>query len=51
MRRLVGEGCYMLGPEVDILMNGKMDRMTGKMDRYKPVVGRVVITNIVHTGK
>ena len=44
MPRLVGEGCYMLGPEADILMNGKMDHC-------KPVVGRVVITNTVHTGR
>ena len=44
MARLVGEGCYMLGPEADILMNSKLDHC-------KPAVGRVVISNTVHSGR
>ena len=42
MARLVGKGCYIMGPVADILMKGKLDHS-------KPVVGRVVITNTVHT--
>ena len=42
MPRLVGEWCCLLALEADILMNGKKDHC-------KPEVGRVVITNTVHT--
>ena len=44
MGRLVGEGCHIQGPEADICMNGKLDH-------YRPGVGKVQITNMVHSGR
>ena len=41
MGRLVGEGCHIQSPEADICMNGKLDH-------YRPGVGKVLITNMVH---
>ena len=44
MDRPIGEGCFILSPEADILMNGKLDHM-------KPVVGRMVVSTTVHSGR
>ena len=44
MNRLVCEGCHIQCTEADICMNGKLDH-------FKPGVGKVVITNMVHTGR
>ena len=44
MARQLGEGCYILGPEADILMNGKLDHC-------QPAVGRVTISTMVTTGR
>ena len=44
MDRQIGEGCFILSPEADLLMNGKLDHM-------KPVVGRMVVSTAVHCGR
>ena len=44
MNRLVCEGCHIQCTEADICMNDKLDH-------FKPGVGKVVITNMVHTGR
>ena len=44
MGRLVGEGCHIQSPEADICMNGKLDH-------YRPGVGKVIITNMVQSGR
>ena len=36
----IGERCFILSPEADLFMNGKMDRM-------QPVVGRMIISATV----
>ena len=44
MGRLIGEGCHIQGPEADVCMNGKLDH-------FRPGVGKVIITNLVHSGR
>ena len=44
MDRQIGEGCFILSPEADLLMNGKLDHM-------KPAVGRMVVSTAVHSGR
>ena len=44
MERLIGEGVRIINPGADIVMNGKLDH-------YKPAVGRVNITNVVNSGR
>ena len=44
MDRQVSEGCYIQSPEADILMNGKLDH-------FQPVVGRMVVSTAVHSGR
>ena len=44
MGRQIGEGCFILSPEADLLMNGKMDHM-------QPVVGRMVVSTTVYSGR
>ena len=44
MDRQISEGCHILSPDADIMLNGKLDHM-------KPVVGRVVISTAVQSGR
>ena len=44
MDRQIGEGCFILSPEADLLMNGKMDHM-------QPVVGRMIVSTTVQSGR
>ena len=44
MDRQIGEGCFILSPEADLLMNSKLNHM-------KPVVGRKVVSTAVHCGR
>ena len=44
MNRIVSEGCHIQSTEADICMNGKLDH-------FKPGVGKVVVTNKIHTGR
>ena len=44
MDRQMCEGCYIMSPEADLLMNGKLDHM-------QPVVGRMVVSMTVHSGR
>ena len=44
MNRLVCEGCHIQCKEADNCMNGKLFH-------FNPGVGKVVATNMVHTGK
>ena len=44
MDRQIGEGCFILSPEADLLMNGKMDHM-------QPVVGRMIVSITVQSGR
>ena len=44
MNRLVSEVCHIQCTEADMCMNGKLDN-------FKPEVGKMVVTNMVHTGR
>ena len=44
MDRQISEGCHILSPDADIMMNGKLDHM-------RPVVGRVVISTAVQSNQ
>ena len=44
MDRQIGEGCFILSPEADLLMYGKLDHM-------QPAVGRVVVSTSVYSGR
>ena len=44
MGRQIGEGSFILSPEAELLMNGKMDHM-------QPVVGRMVVSTTVCSGR
>ena len=44
MGRLVCEGCHIMSSEAYICMNGKLDH-------FRPGVGKVVISNMIHTGR
>ena len=44
MGRLVCEGCNIMSTEADICMNGKLDH-------FRPGVGKVVVSNLIHTGR
>ena len=44
MDRQIGEGCYIQSPEAELLMNGKLDHM-------QPVVGRMVVSTAVYSGR
>ena len=44
MGRLVCEGCHIMSSEADTCMNGKLDH-------FRPEVGKVVISNMIHTGR
>ena len=44
MDRQIGEGCFIQSPEADLLMNGKLDHM-------QPVVGRMIISTAVFSGR
>ena len=43
MTRVVGEDCYMLSPEADIIIKYKLDHC-------KPAAGRFIIRNTIHSG-
>ena len=44
MDRQISEGCHILSPDADIMLNGKLDHMA-------PAVGRVVISTAVQSGR
>ena len=44
MGRQIGEGSFILSPEAELLMNGKMDHM-------QPVVSRMVVSTTVYSGR
>ena len=44
MDRQIAEGCFIQSPEADLLMNGKLDHM-------QPVVGRMVVSTPVYSGR
>ena len=44
MDRQISEGCHILSPDADIMLNGKLDHM-------RPAVGRVVISTAVQSGR
>ena len=44
MDRQISEGCFIQSPEADLLMNGKLDHM-------QPVVGRMVVSTAVYSGR
>ena len=44
MYRQIGEGCLIQSSEADLLMNGKLDH-------FAPVVGRMVVSTAVQSGR
>ena len=44
MDRQIGEGCFIQSPEVDLIMNGKLDHM-------QPVIGRMVVSTAVYSAQ
>ena len=44
LERLIGEGVRIMNPGADILMNGKLDH-------YRPAVGKISISNVVNSGR
>ena len=44
MDRQIGEGCFIQSPEAELIMNGKLDHM-------QPVVGRMIVSTAVYSGR